>query len=302
MKYRFRRRLLYTLFLVSNSVFVLIPYNLALDVGIFFGWLGYILLGRYRRLAKEHLKFAFSNSKSEKDISKIARSVFINLGMGFAEIMSLPKIRRRLDSIIDAKGMDNVDRVLKEGKGAVVVSSHFGNWELLSPYFAYKGYPVNAVARPVYYEKYNEWVLFLRRSMGVNVILRTDSPKRLLALLKNNELVGMLPDQDIDSIEGVFVDFFGKKAYTPVAPVKLASAAGAPIIPIFIVRNKNRHTIVVEEPIRIENVQDKEDAILLYTQKWPDLVESYIRMYPEQWVWIHRRWKTQPALGSVPEH
>lgn len=295
MKYRFRRRLLYTLLLFLDSIFVLIPYNLALDLGKFFGCLSYILLRRYRRLTKEHLRFAFANSKSEKDISKIARSVFINLGMGFIEILSLPKTRSRLDSIIDVKGGDNLDRVLKEGKGAIVISGHFGNWELISPYFASRGYPANVVARPVYYEKYNEWILFLRKSMGVNVILRTDSPKSLLVLLKKNELLGILPDQDIDSIEGVFIDFFGKKAYTPVAPVKLALAAGAPIVPIFIIRNKKRHTVVVEEPIRVENRQDKEDTILLYTQKWSNLVEYYIRRYPEQWVWMHRRWKTQPA-------
>lgn len=294
MKHRFRRRLLYTLLLFLDSIFVLIPYNLALEAGQFFGRLSYILLGKYRRLTKEHLRLAFGNSKSEKEISKIASSVFINLGMGFVEIMSLPKTRNSLDSIIDVEGVDNLDLALKEGKGVIVISGHFGNWELLSPYFAYKGYPANMVARPIYYEKYNEWILFLRRSMGVNVIFRSDSPKKLLGLLKKNELVGILPDQDIDSIEGIFIDFFGKKAYTPTAPVKIALAAGAPIVPIFIVRNKKRHTIVVEEPIRIEKTGNKEDTVLYYTQKWSELVESYIRRYPEQWVWMHRRWKTQP--------
>lgn len=294
MKYRFRRRLLYTLLLFLDGIFVLIPYNLALDVGKLFGCLTYILLGKYRRLTKEHLRLAFGSSKSEKDISRIARSVFINLGMGFVEILSLPKTRSRLDSIIDAKGVDNLDRALEEGKGIVVITGHLGNWELLPVYFAYKGYPCNVVARPIYYEKYNEWILFLRKSMGVNVILRTDSAKRLLGLLKKNELVGITPDQDIDSIEGVFVDFFGKKAYTPVAPVRIALAAGAPIVPMFIVRNKKRHTIVVEEPIRVENGQDKEDTVSSYTQKWSNLVEYYIRRYPEQWVWMHRRWKTRP--------
>lgn len=294
MKHHFRRRLLYTLLLFLDSIFVLIPYNLALEAGQFFGRLSYILLGKYRRLTKEHLRLAFGNSKSEKEISKIASSVFINLGMGFVEIMSLPKTRNSLDSIIDVEGVDNLDLALKEGKGVIVISGHFGNWELLSPYFAYKGYPANIVARPIYYEKYNEWILFLRRSMGVNVIFRSDSPKKLLGLLKKNELVGILPDQDIDSIEGIFIDFFGKKAYTPTAPVKIALAAGAPIVPIFIVRNKKRHTVVVEEPIRIEKTGNKEDTVLYYTQKWSELVESYIRRYPEQWVWMHRRWKTQP--------
>jgi KDO2-lipid IV(A) lauroyltransferase len=155
------------------------------------------------------------------------------------------------------------------------------------------GYSSNVIARPIYYEKYEEWISSLRKGMGVNVIYRTDSPKKLLYRLKENELVGIMPDQDIDSVEGVFVDFFGKKAYTPSAPVKIAMASGTPIIPMFIVRNGRRHTIFVEEPIRVQKSEDKEEDVLRYTQQWSDVVESYVRRYPEQWVWMHKRWKTQ---------
>lgn len=287
--------MLYTLLLFLDSLFLLIPYSLALGMGRFLGILCYILLGRYRRLTKEHLRFAFAGEKSEKEISEITRSVFINLGMGFAEVLSLPKIKGRLDKIIDIRGLEKFNDVLKKGKGVVAITAHLGNWELIPMYFAYLGYPSNVVARRVYYEKYDEWTSFLRSSMGVNVIYRSDSPKKLLSLLKKNELVGIMPDQDIDSIEGIFVDFFGKKTYTPSAPVKLALAANAPILPIFIVRNNRRHTIFVDEPIVVERGQDKESAVLKYTQKWSDVFESYIRKYPGQWVWMHRRWKTKPS-------
>jgi len=284
--------------IVLDRAFLLIPYNIALDIGKFFGGLIFILLGKYRRLTKNHLRSALGASMDEKEISRIAQSVFVNLAMGFTEVLSLPKIKNRLDTIIELKGVEKVDKILQEGKGMIAVSGHLGNWELIPMYFAYRGYSSNVVARPVYYEKYDEWVSFLRKSMGVNVIYRTDSPKKLLRLLKDNEILGILADQDIDSIEGVFVDFFGKKARTSTAPVKLAMASGAPIVPIFIIRNGKKHTMVVEDPIRVERSVDREKAVLSYTQIWSDVLESYIRKYPQQWVWMHRRWKSRPPQST----
>ena len=106
-------------------------------------------------------------------------------------------------------------------------------------------------------------------------------------------MVGILPDQDIDSVEGVFINFFNRRAYTPAGPVLLSMVSGAPIIPIFCVRQNGKHKFIVEEPIQLEITGDKEKDILVNTQKWSDVTERYIRQYPEQWVWMHRRWKTQ---------
>lgn len=293
MKYRFRRRILYILLLITEKYFFLLPYSFAIKLGGACGLLVYMFLGRYRNIARYHLEFAFRGSMSKQQASQAARRVFMNIGMGLAEILSLPKIKKKLDEIIDVEGIHNIDTALAKGNGVVAVSAHFGNWELISIYFAHKGYPSNILARPIYYEKYNEWVAFLRSSMGVNVVYRTESPVKLLRILKNNGLLGIVADQDIASVEGVFVDFFSRKAYTPSGPVKLALAAGAPLIPIFIVRQGSRHRICVETPIYIDDKQ-REDWVAYYTQKWSDVVESYIRKYPEQWMWIHKRWKTRP--------
>ena len=295
MKYRFRRRIFYTLFMLADRLFLLIPYHLVIKFGKFSGKFIYIMLGRYRRLTKEHLRIAFGSSKSEEEISKIARSVFMNIGMSIAEVLSLPKIKNKLPSMIDIDGIERLDKVLAAGRGAIVISAHFGNWELIPIIFASKGYSSNIIARPIYYEKYNEWVSFMRNSMGVNIIYRTDSPKKILKLLRNNEMIGVTPDQDIDSVEGIFVNFFGRKAYTPSAPVKLAIAANAPIVPMFIVRKGLKHTIYVEEPILIEQGGDKDATIKKYTRKWSDIIEAHIRAHPDHWVWMHRRWKTRPA-------
>lgn len=297
MKYRFKRRVLYTLLLCLDSLFLLLPLNIGLLIGAFFGNFAYIVLGEYRRLSKKHLKDAFNGVLSDEEASKIAKSCFSNLGKGFAEILSLPKIKKNIDKLISIQGIENIDRAFKEGKGVIAVTGHIGNWEFLPMYFAQKGYSTNVIARPIYYEKYNEWIMFLRKSMGVNIIFRTDSPRKILRLLKNNELVGIVPDQDIDSIEGVFVDFFGEKAFTPSAPVKLAMVSGSPIVPIFIIRESNdKHTIYVEEPIRVESSGNRELDLLFFTQKWSNVLESYVRKFPDQWVWMHKRWKTRPSL------
>ena len=301
MKYRFSRRILYTLLIFTDKFFLLLPYNIAIKFGGICGKIVYMLLGRYRRLTLRHLRIAFKGSITQKQIRKTAQSVFMNLGMGLAEILTLPKIKKKLDRIIDIEGIEKIDKALSGGRGVIVLSAHFGNWELISMYFASKGYPSNIVATPIYYEKYNEWVSFLRNSMGVKVVYRTDSPRKLIRLLKEGQLLGIVADQDIDSLDGVFIDFFGKKTYTPSGPVKLAQLVGVPIIPMLIVRHGFRHKIYVEDPILVDNISDS-DWVVTYTQKWSNVIESYIRKYPEQWVWMHKRWKTKPEDKLIAQY
>jgi Kdo2-lipid IVA lauroyltransferase/acyltransferase len=293
-KYKFRRRILYILLQITSKIFLFIPYCVSMWIGAFFGNMAYIFLTRYRNLTRQNLEFAFKGSIAKNRIDEISRRVFINLGISIAEVFSVSRIKEHIDKIIEFKDIEKFDNILAKGKGIISLSAHLGNWELMPMYFAGKGYPSNIIARPIYYEKYNEWASFLRSSMGVNVIYRTESPKKMIKILKDKQILGMAADQDIDSIDGVFVDFFAEKAYTPSSPVKLANVAGVPIVPMFIVRKGNKHSIYIEDPIYIEN-NSVQDWVVFYTQKWSNIVESYIRKYPEQWVWMHKRWKTRPG-------
>jgi KDO2-lipid IV(A) lauroyltransferase len=143
------------------------------------------------------------------------------------------------------------------------------------------------------FSKYTDWVNDLRSKKNIKVILRQNSFKELLSILTSNQLLGILPDQDVDSVEGVFVDFFGQKAYTPVGPVSLALASGAALITCYIYRDNNHHQIVIDDPIELTISGDKQRDLVVNTEKWQKRIESYIRLYPEQWVWMHKRWKTQ---------
>ena len=130
--------------------------------------------------------------------------------------------------------------------------------------------------------------------MKVQTIYRDASVRQMLNVFKENRMLGFVVDQDVESVDGVFVNFFNKPAFTPIAPVRFALSVGAPIIPVFIVREGMKHHMIVEPAIEISRTGNKEEDIRVNTQRWVDVQERYIRNYPHLWVWNHRRWKTVP--------
>jgi KDO2-lipid IV(A) lauroyltransferase len=202
--------------------------------------------------------------------------------------------------IPEVRGRGYLDEVLSRGKGALVMGFHFGNWELLGIGLRVLGYPGALVARRIYFDRYDAIITGMRAKFDARVIYRDESPKKMLLELKKGNVLGIVPDQDVDSVDGVFVDFMGVPAYTPSAPVKLASVSGAAIVPVFVVRGPdNKHTMIIEKPIHVpEKIKDKED-IKRYTEEWSGILESYVRKYPDQWVWVHKRWKTIPPEDEV---
>ena len=297
MKHRIRRRYLYYLLKTASFISLLFPIKINRFIGRRMGECAFFLAAAPRRKAVGNLKLAFGKEKSGAEIRAIARGVFRNLGENLFEMLNSPKFTSgNIDRYVKIKGLDIVDRALSQKRGFIVLSAHFGNWELLAGWFGLKGYPVNVLARKLRYEKYDAWINSLRRGLGVNVIMRDESAKTILKLLKEGQSIAILADQDISSLDGVFVDFFGRKAFTPTAPVILALATAVPIIPMFIVREKETHTIYVEEPLELEITGNKDADIMANTQKWSKVIESYIRKYPSQWVWFHERWKTQDEI------
>src|SRR3989338_7165315 len=121
----------------------------------------------------------------------------------------------------------------------------------------------------------------------------------MLGVLKKNKMLGFVVDQDVETVEGVFVDFFNRPSFTPVASVRFAMVTGAPIVPVFIVRNGTKHHVIVEAALEMTATGDKESDIRANTQKWVSIQEKYIRQYPHLWVWNHKRWKTSPTAQTV---
>ena len=294
MKHFFRNRVLYIMLLGLQGMLLGLPYRAALVIGAMLGRFAYYILSAERRRSIDNLRAAFSKEKTTREIRTISAELFCNLGRNLVEVLRFPLLKRSaVEKLIDAHGLENVDRAFARGKGVILLASHIGNWELLAAFYSLKGYRLYAVARNVRNPFLNEVLLKLRERVGIKVIDRQTSPRIILKALKANAGVGILPDQDVKNVSGVFVEFLGKEAYTPSAPVALSLASGAPIIPCFLIRQGTKHTLYIENELCLDVSGDKKRDILVNTQKWSRIVEKYVRKYPSQWIWMHKRWKTR---------
>ncbi|HNX91829.1 MAG TPA: lysophospholipid acyltransferase family protein [Candidatus Omnitrophota bacterium] len=296
MKIKTRRYHIYYWFRVLFFIMRFVPLKAALRVAEIGGKLAFRLLPKYRNIAVGNLDDVFGKNVANEEIT---RNVFVNLAKNGAEwikLMTSPNsLVKRL--VTEAEGFDRLDAVLAKGKGVLVITGHFGNWELLTAYVRSRGYKGAVIGKRIYFHKYNEFIMKMRYKTGDRVIYRDESPKKILKVLRDGEVIGILADQDMDSLDGVFVDFFGKPAYTAVAPVKLSAASGANLLPAFLIRKADgTHRLIFDEPIDVPCGKISDDDVKKYTQMWTNALEKYVREYPDHWTWIHRRWKTKEGV------
>ncbi len=272
------------------------PLAIARAFGRTLGGCAYRCLGLQRRLTQEHLRIAFGEGVSASERSRIARRVFTNLGQTFMEWLHLSAMSTAsLQALITCEGLEQLREALTQGHGVILVTAHFGNWELIPLYLRSLGFEGGVLARRLRYPEYESFLIDLRGKRGIPTLAR-GSLKDVTRLLRANQIVGMLPDQDMDSLEGMFVDFFGHPAHTPVGPAALSLMSGAPVLPCFLIRDGARFRLVIEPPVATPATHDRIEAIAVLTQGWSRVVESYVRRYPDHWMWMHRRWKTRPGL------
>ncbi len=294
MKIKIHRTIFYYLLVCLQRFFLCFPYHFGFWFGGMLGRTVFSVLPKERERTLSHLRLAFGGEKTEAEMKKIGRSVFEHYGYMAAEFLLMDKLIADFDSYVSTSGTENLDNALRAGKGGILAVAHFGNWEIMGGYHALKGYPLTVIARKIYFEKYNRFLVNLRKKMKVETVYRDESVRAMLGVLRKNRLLGFVVDQDVDSVDGVFVNFFGRPAFTPIAPVRFAMTTGAPIIPAFIIREGIRHRVIVEPPVEMVDTGKKEEDIRENTQRWVNVQERYIRQYPHLWVWNHRRWKTIP--------
>jgi KDO2-lipid IV(A) lauroyltransferase len=272
-----------------------LPLGLARALGRGMGTAAFHLLAGQRRLAEQHLCLALPEALSPSQRRRVARGVFRNIGQTAMEWLVLPRLSdSRLQRLVTMEGTERLREALAKGRGAILLTAHLGNWELITFCVTQLGFSGGVLARPLRYPEYESFFTQMRRAKGVTTLAR-GSLKEAAKLLRANQLIGVLPDQDVDRLEGIFVEFFGRPAYTPVGPAALSLMTGAPLVPCFAVREGERFRFVVEPPLAAPETPDRREALAALTQAWSAVVESYIRRYPDQWVWMHRRWKTQPV-------
>lgn len=254
------------------------------------------VIKKQRELTVKHLKIAFSD-KSDHEICDIAKEVITNLGLTAVDSLKLSRLDwNKVSGFVDpGNAFEIYNDLLKKGCGIISMTAHLGNWDLLAGTFGMKGYQGAVLARRIYYEPYNRWIVGIRQHMNVRTIYRDQASREILELLSRNEIIGLLPDQDIDSIKGIFVPFFGREAYTPIAPARLAISSGAPIVCNFLVRQpNNRYKIEVGDIIEPRRDVPRDAEVERITKAWMKSFENIIKRYPGQWAWMHDRWKTRP--------
>ena len=270
----------------------LLPYRLGVWSGGMLGVIAFYALPRERKRALQHLNLVF-HEKGDAWVRRTARRCFMHLGKALLEVMLMDT--RRLARIVDFQGEEKLQNAIDQGKGVVFVTGHIGNWELLAGAVALR-YSASVVAAPIEPEEVNDMILGLRAGLGVRTILRgkPGASRELIRVFKENRMLGILIDQDTD-VESVFVDFMGMPAWTPTAAASMALKFGAPMLFGFIRRGENnRHTITVEGPLELMRTGDDEKDIIANTAMLTKKIESSVLENPEQWVWMHRRWRRQP--------
>jgi KDO2-lipid IV(A) lauroyltransferase len=246
-----------------------------------------------------NLSRAFGTEKTLIERKRIARSVFTNIAripfdIGWSMKLSVNDFMQHCSLI----GIDHVRKAHAKGKGVLILTLHMGNWEFLPTTFISKGLNVSLVYRPLDFKPADEFFYHYRRRFGGNPIPKKKSMRKILAALKRQECVGILLDQDSGLNAGVFADFFGHPACTNKGLALVAQKTGAPVIPVYIISRGERFEVVVGPEIVPITSDRKENDVASNTQTYNHVLESIIRQHPEQWLWLHKRWKTQQKIGD----
>ena len=273
-----------------------LPKRWAMQLGKGVGVLFYHLVKKRRDIALGNLKIAFGNHLPTSKRREICKASFINVGKTCIEFLRFPKLNaENIWNEVSVDGAENLRAALTGGKGAIVFLPHFGNWELLSlVYGVLIPNRAKAIAFPIKNTLLNAYIWQHREQLSLKLIPRKRAIRETLGALKNNQAVGFFADQNAGP-EGVFVNFLGKPASAARGPAVLARKTGAPLLFSVSVRQPDdRHRVYISSPIHVKASDNLEQDVELYTTQMLAHLETYIHKYPEQWLWLHNRWKTQP--------
>ncbi len=280
-----------------------LPLWIAYPIGETLGRLAFIVDRRHRRVACENLRLAFGNSHGPDEIVAMARSHFRSLGQTFVDVCRLIRLRpRQLRDVVEVGGTELLDSARARGQGVLFVTGHFGPWEYLpAAHIHLIGEPLTVVARPLDNPYLDRLLNAVRHRWGSRVVEKRQAMRVLLDVLRQGGRVGVLIDQHVSRGEGVFVDFFGHPACTTPAPALLALRSGAAIIPVVILRQgRERFRFLMGKEVSVARTGKVKEDIVAMTAAMTVALEELIRYRPEEWFWVHRRWKHLAEGSSRP--
>jgi len=259
------------------------------------------LLPKLRQTALFNLRLAFPDWNDEQR-NAVLRGMARNLGRMAAEFARTPRwTRASIEDIVVLDGHEHFLAARARGRGVLILTGHLGGWELSSLAHAVYGYPLSFMARPLDNARVDALVNRYRGLAGNRPIYKNESARTMLKTLKQGGAIGILADQNTMPEEGIFVDFFGAPACTTAGVARMALHTGAAVVPGYAVWDEalGKYRLYFEPAVELVTTGEAESDVRENTQKFARVIESIIRKYPEQWVWVHARWKTRPA-GDPP--
>jgi KDO2-lipid IV(A) lauroyltransferase len=279
-----------------------LPYPTAVALGAWFGRMAYRMLRTERRKAIANLTQAFGREKSPGEIHELARAVFANAGRASVEGMFFPYWSKEfLGRWISSVNPEPALALQREGRGFVVMTGHFGNWEMMGAYAVnVLGLNLGVIARRLSNPRLDRMMNEFREQIGLKVFLRGERASNFFRHLKGGGQIAILGDQAIRRIDGIFVDFFGHPAHTASGPAELILRSRSPWFFAVLIRQPDglSHQLYWEGPLAVPDGQDHESRVRRLVEEYNRRMEEMIRRYPAQWMWMHNRWKRKPRKSE----
>jgi Kdo2-lipid IVA lauroyltransferase/acyltransferase len=291
-----RQRLEYAAAWPFIKILGMLPRPLARAAGIVLARVVYLLHVRLRQVGMRNLALAFPE-KTEIQRARILRGEFASLGRQLAEVCHFPKYtRENVEQVVVYDGLENYERGHARGKGVLFLTAHFGGWELSAFTHSLHGHWMHVVSRAMDNVYLDRLIRQYRTMHGNQTVDKDDFVRGLLAAMKAGEVVGILMDTNMTPPQGIFVDFFGIPACTASGLARIALRTDAAVVPTFTIWDAElgKYRLRFDPAVELVRTGDLEADIKANTQRFTSIIEGYVRKYPEQWLWVHRRWKTRP--------
>jgi KDO2-lipid IV(A) lauroyltransferase len=296
-----RRKLEYAAAWPFIKILGILPRSLSRSFAIAIAQVVYLFHFRLRQVGMRNLAMVFPE-KSQAERKRILRGVFTSLGRQLAELCQFPRYTAEsIAEVVVYDGLENYERAYARGKGVLFLTAHFGGWELSAFAHSLHGHRVNIVMRPMDNEYLDRMLQSYRTMHGNKVVPKDDFVRGLLAAMRAGETVGILMDTNMTPPQGVFVDFFGIPACTASGLARIALRTDAAVVPGFTIWDEKlgKYRLRFDPALELIRTGNLEADIVANTQLFTKVIEDYVRKHPEQWLWVHRRWKTRPE-GEKP--
>ena len=282
--------------LIRNMLLLMshMPLPLAQFKGKGLGTLAYLIPMSRKAVALDNIRRSFPRM-TEPDAKRLLRKVYRHFGQAFFEVAHVFRMRpHNVDKYVLFEGLEHLINAMSKKKGVFILTGHFGNWELMSAAISTRFSNTAVVARPADYAPVDRMLSELRSLYGTEIIPKQKGMRRILTLVKENKLVGILLDQNVDWYEGAFVPFLGRWACANKGLALLALRTGTPVVPVFSVRQRDgRYRVIFEREVELVRTGDKTKDVEDNTALFTAIIESFVRRYPDHWFWFHKRWKTK---------